>query len=213
MPTLNLDVVTGLAVDVEATTVDGEVRTWKLRGDVPSSILVRCLYLVEIEQDRPGLEIDLDKPLDYTQIQRQEAALVAHQKYEEQTALEICGAIWRWTDPAMTDEEIARMLPPAKQKELVKAFFSLLLLRFGKLPASATASLSRTDSSETTEETAGTQEGQTPGLEVRSSLSSRAADSTLSETRLPAASSSLPRTAPLKLAKQTTTGRTKSRKG
>lgn len=212
MPTLNLDVVTGMAVDVEATTVDGEVRTWKLRGDVPSSILVRCLYLVEIEQDRPGLEIDLDKPLDYTQIQRQEAALVAHQKYEEQTALEICGAIWRWTDPAMTDEEIARMLPPAKQKELVKAFFSLLLLRFGKLPASATASSSRTDSSETQNEGLTTQTTETTE-KAETFPSSRAADSTLSETPLPAASSSLPRTAPLKLAKQTTTGRTKSRKG
>lgn len=147
MPILNLDAIAPQTIDVEKLdSATGEKRAWKLRADVPTSVLMRCFYLVELEQRRPKVEFDLDAPVDVEEVKHLEATVLAHEGQEEEEALAILGAIWRHTYTGTPDEELRKTLTATERRQILNIFFLLLLARSGKLPSPATPASSSTDS-------------------------------------------------------------------
>lgn len=190
MPVLNLDAVAPQTLDVQK----GE-RLWKLRMDVPSSRLVRCFALVEMEGQRP--ELSLPDPtttapgaIDFAALRAMERELRAHEELVEAETLAVLGDIWRWSDPEVRDEQIGEWLTPGERRNLVQLFFLGLLARSGKLPRAVTSASSPTDSPAQPAVSGRAPQRQTPTAE--SSPSSMAPDSTPSATHSPAASSSSP---------------------
>lgn len=105
--TLNFDAVVVDTIDI---TKGGQ--TFSLRDDVPMTTLVRVFGLIEHQAAMKGRsKITPEQAEDWA------AEL-------EQRTLEICGAIFRHTDPEMTDEEIARLFSWEEQSQLVMLFFT-----------------------------------------------------------------------------------------
>lgn len=123
---------------------DGE-RRWVLRDDVPMAILVRVFGLQAL-----GERIaERAKALDPQRATAAEAQAIMESVLAESAAeaLSVLGAIFRHTDPTVTDEELAAAFTYEQQGAIINLFFSH---RLGSLstPSNATASGGETTATE-----------------------------------------------------------------
>lgn len=179
MPVLNLDAVAPKTITVERGG-GGEGHSWKLRADVPSGILVRCFEVVELEEQRPELEISVEGGQDFALLRAQGERLRAHERAIEAKVLDVLGEVWRWTDPTVTDEWLAETFSPGARRDMLGAFFLILLARSGKLPPAATSGSSSTASPSPSTEP---QRQSSPTATAADSPSSKGRGSTRSATR------------------------------
>lgn len=147
MPVVNLDVVAPEAVTI--TKRDGS-QSWRLAADVPAAVMVRVLYLGELEQENPaeGLaEYIREQNLSAHQgIEELERRTLARQEKIEAETLRIFGGIWRWSYPDATDEWLQETFSHRDRYAVVDAFFVMRSPRSAPAPNGSDASSTSTDS-------------------------------------------------------------------
>jgi hypothetical protein len=157
---------------VEVTTPD---KVYRLRDDIGTQIALYAFRLLNLENALPTFE-----DVKNGSVSVRDIALAKQALDEERRA--VCGEIFRFTYPQMTDDEVGELLPPKAQDELVRHFFSLHLTRYGAQPSAPDASAAE-PSSQTT-----TSQEQEPA--------EAASDSVTPSASLPTASRSTPATTP-----------------
>lgn len=147
MPVVNLDVVAPEAVTI--TKRDGS-QSWRLAADVPAAVMVRVLYLGELEQENPaeGLaEYISERGLSAHQgIEELERRTLARQAKIEAETLRIFGGIWRWSYPDATDEWLCETFSHRDRYAVVDAFFAMRSSRSAPAPNGSDASSTSTAS-------------------------------------------------------------------
>jgi hypothetical protein len=126
MPILNLDPIQASTIDVTQKLAEGEERVWKLRADVPASVLLDVFDLFALDE---GLD----------QIT---TAAEMRTRFEARMAMtaSICLRIFQHTYPTFTAAELGGMLTYTQQREVIMLFFSLLGVPLSALSGGPSAS-------------------------------------------------------------------------
>ncbi|HEU5423707.1 MAG TPA: hypothetical protein VFU72_09230 [Nitrolancea sp.] len=122
---LNFDEI---ALKAKTELIEKHGREWRLRGDVPSNVMIERFLLKDLGERFKGV-IDAMKVEDpdgtrYTpdELRRRLEAEVSGYQAD---VLAICTAIFRHTLPETKAEEIAVLFNPDEQKAIVDHFFTL----------------------------------------------------------------------------------------